>query len=56
MVRVFLFPVTFNQLASTQKTTALSPKITEIKEKYPNDKDLQARLTGLLYEEAKVMK
>lgn len=52
-VRVLLFPVTYSQLASTQKTQALQPKLQEIREKYP-DKQEQAQLTALLYQESKV--
>ena len=44
----------YQQIASTQKTQALSPKIQEIREKYANNKDLQNQMTALLYEETKV--
>lgn len=53
-VRVVLFPLTYQQLASTQRTQALTPKVQEIKEKYPDDKDMQNQLTALLYQETKV--
>jgi len=52
-VRALLFPITFEQLKSTQKTQALTPKIKEIKEKYP-DPNVQNQLVGLLYSETKV--
>eukprot|EP01036_Dinobryon_divergens_P025148 gene25148-33668_t len=54
LVRTLLFPVNYQQIASTQKTQALSPKIQEIREKYANNKDLQNQMTALLYEETKV--
>lgn len=53
-VRILLFPLTYNQLASTQNTQALTPKIKEIKDRYPDNKELQNQLVALLYSEAKV--
>ena len=53
LVRIMLFPVTYQQLASTEKTKALIPQINEIKEKYP-DKTLQNQLVALLYQETNV--
>lgn len=35
-------------------TKSLTPKVQEIKEKYPDNKDLQNQMTALLYQEAKV--
>jgi YidC/Oxa1 family membrane protein insertase len=54
VVRLMVLPLNFRQISSTQATSALAPKMKEIKEKYPDDKDLQNQLTALLYEEAKV--
>jgi len=53
-IRTLLFPLLYTQLKSTEKTRALQPKITEIKEKYPNDQNLQNQLTALLYQESEV--
>ena len=53
-VRLLLFPLTYNQLASTQNTQALTPKVKEIKDRYPDNKELQNQLVALLYSEAKV--
>jgi YidC/Oxa1 family membrane protein insertase len=53
LVRILLFPVTYQQLASSQKTQALTPKIADIKAKYP-DKAMQSQLIALLYQESKV--
>ena len=44
----------YQQIASTQKTQALNPKIQEIRGKYANNKDLQNQMTALLYEQTKV--
>lgn len=54
LIRILLFPLTYNQLASSQKTLALSPKITEIKQKYADNRELQNQMTALLYQETKV--
>eukprot|EP01039_Chlorochromonas_danica_P004013 gene4011-4388_t len=53
-IRLLLFPVTFNQLSSTQKTQALNPMIKEIKEKFPDNKEIQNQLVAMLYQESKV--
>ena len=53
-VRLVLFPINYQQIASSQKTLALNPKIKEIQARYPDDKDLQNRMVALLYEETKV--
>lgn len=53
-VRILLFPLSYNQLASTQRTQALAPKVTEIREKYPDNKELQQQMTALLYQETNV--
>lgn len=52
---MLLLPVTFNQLASTQKTQALSPKLKEIREKYADNKEMQNQMTALLYQETQVI-
>jgi membrane protein insertase Oxa1/YidC/SpoIIIJ len=44
----------FQQLASTQKTQALNPKVQEIREKFPDNKEMQNQLVALLYQETKV--
>lgn len=54
LVRSILFPLNYQQIASTQKTQALTPKLQEIREKYANNKDLQNQMTALLYQETKV--
>ena len=41
LIRFVLFPLNYQQLLSTQKTQALTPKIAEIKVKFPDDKNLQ---------------
>lgn len=53
-IRTILFPLNYQQLASTQAMTALNPKVQEIREKYADNKELQAQMTALLYQEAKV--
>lgn len=52
-IRTVLFPLNYQQIASTQKTQALNPKVQEIREKYANNKDLQNQMTALLYQETK---
>jgi len=53
MIRVLLFPLSYYQQASSQKTLALNPKINEIRQKY-TDKNLQNQMIALLYQETKV--
>lgn len=53
-VRAILFPLNYLQLSSSQKSIALNPKLKEIKEKYPDNKELQGQMTALLYQEAEV--
>ena len=53
LVRLLLFPVTYLQLASSQKTLALAPKLAEIKAKY-EDKNIQNQLIASLYQETNV--
>ncbi len=52
MIRLILLPLAYKQTQSSQATQALSPKVSEIKEKFPDDKDMQTQLTALLYEKA----
>jgi YidC/Oxa1 family membrane protein insertase len=54
LVRILLFPLSYNQLASSQKSLALNPKIQEIKQKWPDNKELQNQMVALLYQETKV--
>lgn len=54
LVRLLLFPLTYQQLASTQRSQALAPKLKEIREKYADNKDLQNQMTALLYQETNV--
>ena len=54
LIRLLLFPLTYQQLASSQKTLALNPKIKEIQAKYGDNKDLQNQMVALLYQETKV--
>jgi YidC/Oxa1 family membrane protein insertase len=55
LVRVIIFPLTYQQLSSSQMTQALSPKMKEIREKYPDDKQLQNQMIALLYQETQVI-
>ena len=52
VIRVVLLPLAYYQIQSSQATTALTPKVKEIKEKFPDDKDMQNQVTALLYQEA----
>ena len=52
MIRLILLPLAYKQTQSSQATQALSPKVKEIKEKFPDDSDMQTQLTALLYEKA----
>ena len=52
IIRTILLPLAYKQIESSQATTALSPKVNEIKERFPNDKDMQNQLVAMLYEEA----
>lgn len=54
LIRVLIFPLSYQQIASTQMTQALAPKVLEIKTKYADNKDLQNQMTALLYQETKV--
>lgn len=53
-IRLILFPLNYQQIASTQMVQALNPKVQEIREKYADNRELQAQMTALLYQEAKV--
>jgi len=50
-VRVALLPLAYYQLASSASTTALQPKMAEIRAKYPDDKNMQNQMIAMLYEE-----
>ena len=54
LIRILIFPLSYQQIASTQMTQALNPKVAEIKEKYADNKDLQNQMVALLYQETKV--
>jgi YidC/Oxa1 family membrane protein insertase len=54
LIRLVLFPLNYQQLASSQKTLALNPKIAEIKKKFPDDKNLQNQMVAMLYQETQV--
>lgn len=54
IIRLILFPVNYQQISTTQKSSSLNPKIAEIRERYPNNKELQGQMTALLYEETEV--
>eukprot|EP00596_Hydrurales_sp_CCMP1899_P009004 CAMPEP_0119041616 /NCGR_PEP_ID=MMETSP1177-20130426/12673_1 /TAXON_ID=2985 /ORGANISM="Ochromonas sp, Strain CCMP1899" /LENGTH=364 /DNA_ID=CAMNT_0007007807 /DNA_START=163 /DNA_END=1257 /DNA_ORIENTATION=- len=54
LVRILILPLSYQQIASTEMTKALNPKVAEIKEKYADNKDLQNQMTALLYQETKV--
>jgi YidC/Oxa1 family membrane protein insertase len=54
LIRSILFPITFRQMAATEKTKALAPKLAEINEKYGNDPNLKSQMTALLYQETQV--
>jgi YidC/Oxa1 family membrane protein insertase len=54
IIRGALFPITFRQLASAEKTKLLQPKIAEINEKYADDQNLKNQMVALLYQETEV--
>jgi YidC/Oxa1 family membrane protein insertase len=54
LVRVVIFPLTYQQLLSSQKTQSLTPKIAEIKDKFPDDKNIQNQMIAALYQETQV--
>jgi membrane protein insertase Oxa1/YidC/SpoIIIJ len=54
LIRILILPLSYQQIASTQMTQALNPKVNEIKEKYADNKDLQNQMVALLYQETKV--
>jgi YidC/Oxa1 family membrane protein insertase len=51
LIRLLILPLTFKQLKTSSQTQALSPKIAEIKEKFPDNKEVQNQLIALLYQE-----
>ena len=54
LVRLCVLPLNFRQIKSTSSTAALQPKLKEIKEKFPDNKELQNQLTSMVFQEAKV--
>lgn len=51
-IRLLLFPLTYKQLEVGQTQKALTPKMAEIREKFPDDKNMQAQLIGSMYDQA----
>ena len=54
LVRLCVLPLNFRQIKSTTSTAALQPKLKEIKEKFPDNKELQNQLSSMVFQEAKV--
>lgn len=52
-VRILVFPLSYQQIASTQMIQALNPQVQQIREKFKDNKELQNQLVALLYDEAK---
>lgn len=50
-LRLILFPLTLKQLQSTKATQQLQPRMAEIKKKYANDQQMQAKAMQELYKE-----
>jgi len=50
-LRLILFPLTLKQLQSTKATQQLQPRMAEIRKKYANDQQMQARAMQELYKE-----
>ena len=51
LIRLIILPLTFRQLKSSSQTMLLTPKINEIKERFPDNKETQNQLIALLYQE-----
>ena len=45
-----VLPLNFRQIKSTASTSALQPKLKEIKEKFPDNKDLQNQLSAMVFQ------
>ncbi|CEL98483.1 unnamed protein product [Vitrella brassicaformis CCMP3155] len=54
LIRIFVFPITWNQMQGTQKIQALNPVVQEIKKRFGKNQQIQTLLTAQLYQEAKV--
>ena len=54
LVRLCVLPLNFRQIKSSSSTAALQPKLKEIKEKFPDNKELQNQLSAMVFQEAKV--
>jgi YidC/Oxa1 family membrane protein insertase len=50
-LRLILFPLTLKQLQSTKATQQLQPRMAEIRKKYANDQQMQAKAMQELYRE-----
>lgn len=51
LIRLLILPLTFKQLKTSSQTMQLSPKINEIKEKFPENKEIQNQMIAALYQE-----
>ena len=54
LTRVITYPLTAAQLKSSKKMQEVAPRLTELKEKYKNDREKQAQAQMTLYREAGV--
>jgi len=54
VVKVLLLPLTHRMMVSQEKMKKLQPKLTELKTKYPNDREKQQQETMKVYQEAGV--
>ncbi|MBT6253979.1 membrane protein insertase YidC [Candidatus Uhrbacteria bacterium] len=54
IIKLILWPLTGKSLQSQKAMQAIQPKITELKEKFKDDKEGQAKATMALYKEEKV--
>ena len=50
LVRLMVLPLNFRQIKSSTSTAALQPKLKEIKEKFPDNKDLQNQLSAMVFQ------
>ena len=54
IVRLLVLPLNIRQIRSSTSTAALQPKLKEIKDKFPDNKELQSQLSAMVFQEAKV--
>lgn len=54
LIKGLLYPLTKKSMASTAKMSELQPKLTEIRERYPNDPQKQNLLMSELYRKEKI--